>query len=273
MGFVVDTTCMGGNAMDQNNPFGNPVTRASLENASLIIVSRHTTSGYYDANPALWNGLDTPLILCSGYLARISHWGWARCSSDDAAPMSSTLMTVETGSENHAFLQGVASPIHLFDWSAAPAGTCPKGVFLPICNFAGGAGVTIARYGDWTNMPVLADIPAQSVLANGNVTGGRRAYLGHWGYDVDLGAGQPAGWSDFLTDDYRAILLNMIKELMEIPAGDFNLDGCVELDDLADFTDQWVESRGGLEADLDGNGSVDFADFALFAENWVKQCQ
>ena len=50
--------------------------------------------------------------------------------------------------------------------------------------------------------------------------------------------------------------------------GDFDGDGCVQLDDLAVLVGEWLEEQGGLIADLYENGKVDFDDLAIFAENY-----
>jgi len=46
----------------------------------------------------------------------------------------------------------------------------------------------------------------------------------------------------------------------------------VGLDDLAAFCAQWLQSGLGLKADLDGSGSVNFADFDVLAGYWSGQC-
>ena len=51
--------------------------------------------------------------------------------------------------------------------------------------------------------------------------------------------------------------------------GDFNLDHLVNAEDLSILTGEWLEQRGGLTADLNGDGKVDFEDFALFSQAWT----
>ena len=46
----------------------------------------------------------------------------------------------------------------------------------------------------------------------------------------------------------------------------------VGLDDLAAFCDQWLWSGLGLQADLAGGNTVNFADFNVLAGNWMSQC-
>ena len=55
---------------------------------------------------------------------------------------------------------------------------------------------------------------------------------------------------------------------IDIPPGDFDCDGCVQFDDLAVLTGEWLEEQSGLIADLYDDDKVDFYDFAIFAENY-----
>jgi hypothetical protein len=56
--------------------------------------------------------------------------------------------------------------------------------------------------------------------------------------------------------------------VFEVPPGDLNLDGRVDLLDLQLFTRDWLKQQSGLNGDLDGNGKVDFNDFGILGENW-----
>ncbi|MHC5001350.1 MAG: EF-hand domain-containing protein, partial [Planctomycetota bacterium] len=53
--------------------------------------------------------------------------------------------------------------------------------------------------------------------------------------------------------------------------GDFNIDGCVDLNDLAEMSGQWL-NIGDLITDIDNSGKVDFSDFSILAENWDPTC-
>jgi len=55
---------------------------------------------------------------------------------------------------------------------------------------------------------------------------------------------------------------------IDVPTGDFDCDGCVQLDDLAVLAGEWLKEQTGLIADLYDNDKVDFNDFAIFAENY-----
>ncbi len=239
----------------------------------LILVTRRTNSGSYN-EPTQWNTLTKPLILCSGYLTRNSRWYWHNSDSSDTAPNTTVNMTVESGQEGHPFLNGLTGPVQLFDWSAAPTpGQWPKGVFLPEADFVGGS-TLIGRFGDSDPRPMLADIPAGTTLVNGNVAGERRVFFGHWGYDTELGApyNREANWDDFITENYKTILHNIIKEVLGLVPGDFDLDGCVELDDLAVLVSEWLQDQGELRADLDDSGRVDGKDFGIFADHYMQSC-
>jgi hypothetical protein len=60
--------------------------------------------------------------------------------------------------------------------------------------------------------------------------------------------------------------------LINVLPGDFNCDGCTRFDDLAVLTNEWLEERSGLIADLQENGKVDFNDFAIFADSFKYPC-
>ncbi len=269
-GFYVDTTCMSGAAKDGNNPFSNPVIVAAIQNADLILVSRRTNSGDYDATPQYWNAIPKPLVLCSGYLSPSSKWYWTPCGSSDAKPASTTDLQIVPGHESHPFFKGVANPVSLFDWSESPnTGVWPTNVFLPDCEFDGQNTVL----GLFANQPVLTDMPAGTQLSNNNILGGRRIYLGHWSYDVDLGApyNRQANWNDFITNDYKRLLLNIILVSLNLNTADLNFDGCVAMDDLLILSDDWL-NNGDSRSDLKLDGKVDMFDFITLGDNWMQSC-
>ncbi len=48
---------------------------------------------------------------------------------------------------------------------------------------------------------------------------------------------------------------------------------CVaNMEDLANFVDDWLESGTGLPGDLSGNDEVDFLDYSIFASYWLDYC-
>ena len=54
----------------------------------------------------------------------------------------------------------------------------------------------------------------------------------------------------------------------QIP-GDMNQDGNMDIDDLVSFAGQWLSDGAGTQANINGQGVVDLADFALMAEFWM----
>jgi hypothetical protein len=77
-----------------------------LNAADLIIVSRTTGSANYAGagKEAMWNSIQTPIILMNTYLARDTRWKWMSTSSitDDAAS------ALEVLSSDHPLFDGVA---------------------------------------------------------------------------------------------------------------------------------------------------------------------
>ncbi|MFO8014601.1 MAG: PEP-CTERM sorting domain-containing protein [Phycisphaerae bacterium] len=213
LGHTVDTSGMA-EAMREPLDAGD---KAAIEAADLVIVSRLTSSGSYDDERKYWNEVDTPLILCSGFLTRGGgdhRWGWTTGGSGDAAK-SVTDMDVVSGQEGHVFLNGLTGPVGLFDWS--PGTEAPKGVYLP--NEGDDHAGTLV--GTFDGRPMLMDIAAGTDLdaLNGTAddygtTTARRAFLGHWGYDK-ADADQ---WEDYITDDYKTVLGNTVTTLIPEPA-------------------------------------------------------
>ena len=268
--YTVDTTGMNQNM--QGDWSGNAAIQTAVDAADLILVSRRTNSGSYDYD-ALWNtNLAKPVILQSGYLDREERWGWNTFNDDgDATPITQQSMDVVAA--GHPFLKGLSgSSVQIFDWDD-PASTpnhtglnqAPGSIYL---SQSLDPGATLI--GTFNGRAMLYEMAAGTVLASGDGTlGGRRVFFVNWSYDV---VGADYRWDDYLTDDYKAILHNIIKEVLGLVPGDFDFDGCVEFDDLSVLVGEWPKEQSGLKADLDGNGKVDFNDFAIFAENWMKSC-
>jgi hypothetical protein len=65
-----------------------------------------------------------------------------------------------------------------------------------------------------------------------------------------------------------------IESSIQVTPGDFEPDCDVDLADLAVLVDQWLQPPGTPSADIapqpNGDGIVNFLDFALMAENWMK---
>jgi len=67
------------------------------------------------------------------------------------------------------------------------------------------------------------------------------------------------------------VYIDNVSLIYALP-GDFDFDGCVRLDDLAELAGAWLREQSGLMADLDGSGRVDMKDFAIVGETWMQSC-
>jgi hypothetical protein len=73
----------------------------------------------------------------------------------------------------------------------------------------------------------------------------------------------------------NANTLNYVYITMQAyPVGDFTQDNKVDFLDLDILIDQWIHAPGNTSADIapqpNGDGIVNFFDFALFAQNWLE---
>jgi len=219
LGHTVDTYGMG----QQMREDLDATDLDHANDADLIIVSRKTDSGKYN-KPSQWNTLATPLILCSGYLTRDSRWKWTAGGSQDATK-SETDMDIDDALTGHDFVAGVSDPTGLFDWSGVPAGDnqAPKGVYLPKKDGTADFDDEATVIGTFDGYDMLADLPAGATMSNGDVLAARRAFLSHWGYDdpttgTNGPGGTPSEWEDYITDDYKTVLGNMVGTMIPEPA-------------------------------------------------------
>jgi len=225
LGYTVDTSGMGEAYRKDKNPFDDPAKVAALNSAGIVLVSRRSNSGDYDADRKNWNELENPLILMSGYITRgeggSKRWGWTTGNSGDASL-----------TETDVYIMGLGPVDTFFDWSDAPTpGEAPKGVYLP--NIDGSSefdssALVVATF-DGRPMIVLMDEGTDLDVLNGTadrygVLGADRGFLTHWGYDSDLNYGDDdprnrrANWGDFITDGYKDALGAMITTLIPEPA-------------------------------------------------------
>jgi hypothetical protein len=85
-----------------------------------------------------------------------------------------------------------------------------------------------------------------------------------WGMGITDHLWHYSGWN---IDDVTLIASD-VPEL----AGDFEPDCDVDLNDLTLIVSYWLELCGDCEnTDLSSDGTVNFEDFAIFAQNWLKQ--
>ena len=57
--------------------------------------------------------------------------------------------------------------------------------------------------------------------------------------------------------------------LFNPPPGDFNLDGRVDLRDLAFLAGDWLKQQPNLVSELNADGKVDFMDFGILGDSWT----
>jgi hypothetical protein len=102
---------------------------------------------------------------------------------------------------------------------------------------------------------------------NAHVWQAPNATKGQWGLPVDVSVG--GGSSGAALSSGEAYLNNFEMKKAGLlgwsPATDIDGNGFIELDDLVEMCDNWLESGAG---DIDNNGIVDFFDFAEFGLAW-----
>ena len=212
LGHTVDTSGMGEAYREGNAPFADDGKVAALESADLVVVSRRTSSGSYDNDRKNWNELGTPLLLMNGYLVRgevsSKRWGWAAGAAEEASLSATTLDLGDMGT------------VESFDFSGAPTpGGAPKPAYLAKKDGSSEFPDMAEVLGTFDGYDMLVDIPAGTDLDAHNgtvdkygVAGGRRAFLGHWGYDAD----GPYDWSSFITDGYEDVVGQTVNTLIRL---------------------------------------------------------
>ncbi len=81
------------------------------------------------------------------------------------------------------------------------------------------------------------------------------------------------GLTDDVTNPDRNYQFEAARELLGYETGDLDENSRVNTVDLGIFCQQWLDTGGCSDpncADLDGSLKVDFADFAMLAENWGR---
>jgi hypothetical protein len=79
------------------------------------------------------------------------------------------------------------------------------------------------------------------------------------------------GLTDDVADPDRNYQFQAARELLGYEEGDLNQDSLVNETDVGLFIPQWLDTGGCADpncADIDGSGTVDFADFAAMANNY-----
>jgi hypothetical protein len=118
---------------------------------------------------------------------------------------------------------------------------------------------------DYLHEAALANDPPSGTFYDPNKDGIGLASLGvheHWNNSTDKQYSRNLGTGEGI-------------ELTSPTLADFNGDGCVDLEDLATLTEQWLDDSEQLSAaDIypypDGDGLVNMDDFAAFARYWSR---
>lgn len=206
LGYTVDISGMAGTYRETEDWPNDPVKVAALNAADLIIVSRKTSSTYYDNDRKAWNELTVPILCQCGSMVRGGgKWGWCVGS---IAQQSDTVMDMNIVM-GHPLVAGFSDPVTVFSSIPAKAQN-PK----PDTTWDARSSIIGAYDGAW----MLVDIPAgtdfltlsgQTVYDYG-VAGARRVYLGIYTYDNY----DPTFWDDGLTDDYKDLFAQVVDQTM-----------------------------------------------------------
>lgn len=111
---------------------------------------------------------------------------------------------------------------------------------------------------DWEGGNVIPENSEGSAIQHNNVNQLRDPYLfedidGQW-YLFYCGRGEDAVG---------------VAHIREVERGDFDLDGYKEMRDLELLAAEWPAETGDLRADADGDGKVNFTDFAILTDGWT----
>lgn len=210
LGHTVDTTGMS-QAM-RGDWSGNAGITSAVNAADMVIVSRRTSSGSYN-NPGLWNGVDKPLLLMSGFLVRNNRWGYHTNDDITGVPTDQNSMAVLNGA--HPYADGVGT--QLFDWQDASStpnhvGTnnAPKVIQVgQTSTLVSGANLVGTMNSD---RAMLYQIPAGTTVKGTTLTQDR-AFFGHWGYDD---ANADYRFDDFITDNYKQVMENIVNDMVGV---------------------------------------------------------
>lgn len=126
---------------------------------------------------------------------------------------------------------------------------------------------------NYDNTVDLADL---QIFAKYFLTAG---YKGQWAFDAltspCIDAGDPnSDWSDETWPNGKRINMGAYGGTYEASkngnAADFDVDGTVHFADFGQFAQEWMLEHKCIE-DLNGNGVVEYADLDIFAKNWLWQ--
>ena len=178
----------------------NAEAKADLRAADLIIVSRRTSSGNFDAEIEFWNGLETPLLLHSAFLIGDNRWQWMPGGNEN---VDLTHMSVVDPKD--PLLDGVT----VTDGQVEIFSTLVTGLDVSDQTSVGN-GTKVATPAD-SDLVMIARWAAGTEYypGSGQITGGPRIFFGM----------RTDEFFPFVTDDGKKMLENAILMLLGIPFG------------------------------------------------------
>jgi len=192
----------------------DPNKLAVLDAADLVILARGCNSSGMatDVNElAAWNGVKTPVMLMSSYIAANNRWKWVNVNSQDARKAYYDLKAVDP---NHPVFEGVTldpnNGVTWFDPNAASG-------YASFINFAdAGNGRVLAVRPDNGNMLIAEwDPNVETYAGSGQIPADVRMLFGAGTQEV---SGQKTNWGVFnLNAEGQKIFLNAVNHLLNPP--------------------------------------------------------
>ena len=236
--------------------------KLELEAADLVIVSRDLSGKDYNADSEFWNALGVPILNHNIKLARSDdhkYWDWL-AGGDISTSAFTHLAVAYTNDEIFAGVDTSSGSVEIFasgkEIDHSNQASAGSGTVVSTCN----GSVVIARW--LGNETLYYD---NSYFA----PGAARVFFA-----------LPKNTYEFFDDatvQARLMLENAVLSLLPIdrPAGDIDYDGDVDFHDFAIFANCWknaglIPDSPCLQADLTGDTNIDTDDLALFTDSWLE---
>lgn len=181
------------------DPLG-AAAKADLRAADLIIVSRRTSSGNFDAEIEFWNGLKTPILLHSAFLIGDSRWRWIPGGNENV-----DLTQVSVVDPKDPILDGVT----VTDGQVVIFSTLVPGLDVSNQGSAGNGTKVATPAGNDKVMIARWEAGIEYYPGSGQIAGGPRVFFGMRTDKFFL----------FVTDDGKKMLENAILMLMGLFRG------------------------------------------------------
>lgn len=236
--------------------------KQQLAQADLIIISSDNAGGDYNGDSAFWAALPVPILSHNTSLCRSNnHDNWDWISSDRITiPISQFYAT----DPNDSLFDGIdlaSGGLSIFD--------SPKSFLVPDEPYVGN-GLCLAT--DSSGLPVIVYF-----------SGSENSYYSGSLYDPNdtpriffAMPDEPTVFFENATEPAKQLLRNAVTTLLNECwlIGDIDCDRDVDMEDLAELSEQWLQKAlsesSPLTADIAPDGSVDENDFALLAEFWLE---